>query len=73
MGDVQLDGYLNNKRLDLIVRTQSDFSKPMQQTMRIAYSNAIKQADMNGDLTFQGHTNNWVHVLQENDKLGVSV
>lgn len=73
MGEVQLDGYLNDKRLDLIVRTQSGFSKPMQQTMRVAYSNAIKQANMSGDLTFQGHNNNWVNVLQENEKLGVSV
>lgn len=73
MGDVQLDGLLRGNRLDLIVRTQSGFSEPMQQMMRGAYSNAIKQAGMNGDVSFQGHTKHWVHVLQENEKLGVSV
>lgn len=73
MGDVQLDGLLREGRLDLVVRTQNGFSEPMQQVMRGAYSNAIKQAGMNGDVSFQGHTNNWVHVIKEGEKLGVNV
>jgi len=73
MGDVQLDGLLREGRLDLVVRTQSGFSAPMQQIMRSAYSNAIKQAGMNGEVSFQGHTKNWVHVIKEGEKLGVSV
>jgi len=77
MGDIQLDGYLKetkaNKRLDLIIRAHNAFSQPMQQVMRSAYSNAIQSADMAGELNFQGSAKNWVHVLQENEQLGVDV
>ncbi len=73
IGDVQLDGLLQDKRLDLIIRTQNAFSPPMQQTMRYAYSTALNSTDLNGDLSFQGSTQNWVHVLQKDKSLGVEV
>ncbi|MEM7651418.1 MAG: hypothetical protein AAF204_04975 [Pseudomonadota bacterium] len=73
MGEVQLDGYLKEKRLDLVIRTQNGFSQPMQQTMRSAYSGALSQAAMSGDLTFQGHTNNWVHVLKDEENFAAQV
>ncbi len=73
MGDVQIDGLVNGKRLDLIVRTQNSFSEPMQQTIRQSYTNALSQADLTGELNFQGSTNNWVHVLQNQEQLGVHV
>ncbi|NQZ14729.1 MAG: hypothetical protein HRT94_07905 [Alphaproteobacteria bacterium] len=70
MGDVQLDGYIKEGRLDLVVRTQNPFSAPMQQKMRRAYAGAISQAGLNGDLTFQGHTKNWVHVIKSEENFG---
>ncbi len=73
MGDVQLDGLLRDKRLDLMVRTQNGFSAPMQQTMRQAYSTALGHTDLSGDLNFQGTTKNWVHVLEKKEQLGVNV
>lgn len=73
MGDIQLDGLLRDKRLDLVVRTQNSFSAPMQQTMRQAYTTALGSTELTGDLNFQGSTNNWVHVLQEKEQLGVEV
>ncbi|MEM9469545.1 MAG: hypothetical protein AAF988_05225 [Pseudomonadota bacterium] len=73
MGEVQLDGYLKDKRLDLVIRTQNGFSQPMQQTMRSAYSSALSQAAMTGDLTFQGHTNNWVHVIKDEENFRTHV
>jgi hypothetical protein len=71
IGDVQLDGLLRDNRLDLVVRTQNAFSLPMQQTMRQAYSGALDQTDLTGELNFQGSTQNWVHVLQAKEQLGV--
>lgn len=73
MGDVQLDGLLRDSRLDLVIRTQNAFSQPMQQTMRLAYTNALDQTDLSGELNFQGSTKNWVHVLEKEEQLGVEV
>jgi len=73
MGDVQLDGFLKDTRLDLIVRTQNAFSLPMQQTMRQAYSGALGHTDLTGELNFQGSTAHWVNVLEEKEQLGVDV
>ena len=73
MGDVQLDGLLREKRLDLMVRTQNMMSQPMQETMRKAYLSALSHTSMTGEINFQGDKNHWVHVLEEKEKLGVSV
>ncbi len=71
MGDVQLDGLLKEKRLDLVVRTKNLMSQPMQETMRKAYLSALTHTSMNGDINFQGSTKDWVHVLQSKEQLGV--
>ena len=73
MGDVQIDGLIKDKRLDLILRTQNAFSEPMQQTMRQAYTSALGQTDLTGELNFQGSIQNWVHVLEQEETLGVSI
>lgn len=70
MGDIQLDGLLRDKRLDLVIRAQNAFSLSMQQTMRQAYSSALDQTELSGDLNFQGSTKNWVHVLEQKEELG---
>jgi len=71
MGEMQIDGYLKDQRLDLIIRSQNAFSEPMQQTMRQSYSNALDHTDLNGELNFQGSTKHWVHVLEQQEQLGV--
>ena len=72
MGKVQLDGFLKDQRLDLVIRTQNAFSQPMQQTMRQAYSGALDQTSLSGDLNFQGSTENWVHVLENEKQFGAN-
>lgn len=71
MGDIQLDGLLRDKRLDLVIRAQNAFSLSMQQTMRQAYSTALDQTELSGELNFQGSTKNWVHVLEQKEELGM--
>ncbi|MCI5060216.1 MAG: hypothetical protein MRY79_04000 [Alphaproteobacteria bacterium] len=73
MGEVQIDGLLKQNRLDLIVRTQHSFSPPMQEIMKQNYDSALTHTDLNGDLNFQGQGQNWIHVLKEEQNLGVDV
>ena len=73
MGDIQIDGLIKESRLDLVLRTENSFSEPMQQTMRQAYSAALGHTDLTGDLKFQGSTDNWIHVLEQETQLGVSI
>jgi hypothetical protein len=65
MGDVQLDGMLQNKRLDLIVRTQTPVSLPMQDAMRKAYADALDGTDIYGELGFQGDIKQWMVIARE--------
>lgn len=69
MGDVQLDGMLRDKRLDLIVRTQIPISGSMQLAMKNAYTDALEGTEMHGDLVFQGDMKQWMHVVKRDDHL----
>jgi hypothetical protein len=48
LGKVQLDGLFRAKRLDLIVRTLTPFSLPMQQDMRRIYSGDARRDQHHG-------------------------
>ena len=72
MGPVQLDGLIQGQRLDMIVRTEMPFSEPMRQAMRQAYSDALKDTELQGDLDFQGDTKHWVNVLQKDEAFGTN-
>jgi hypothetical protein len=73
MGKVQLDGLFRAKRLDLIVRTLTPFSQPMQQEMRRLYAGALGDTQIIGDLSFQNNPAQWVTITPEAKNLGVSV
>jgi len=73
MGEVQLDGMVRGKQLDLIVRTQIPISAHMQESMRLAYAKALDNTDIFGDIGFQSDVTNWENVLKRGDKLGASV
>jgi hypothetical protein len=69
MGRVQLDGLHRpapdaqaTGRLDLIVRTGEQLSPNMQQTMRRLYVQALEQAALSGELSFQTKPGQWVEV-----------
>lgn len=53
MGNVQLDGYVKEKNLDLIVRTERALSAPMQQEIRRKYSHALDFTGLKGDVGFR--------------------
>lgn len=64
MGKVQLDALFSSasKRLDLIVRTQQDFTAAARQHMRETYKNALNETGITGELSFIGSPQGWVHV-----------
>lgn len=53
MGNVQLDGYVKEKNLDLIVRTERALSAAMQQEIRRKYSHALDFTGLKGDVGFR--------------------
>lgn len=73
MGDVQLDGLVRGKRLDLIVRTQTPVSSMMQEAMATAYANALDGTDIYGEIGFQSDRANWENILQRKDALTATV
>ncbi len=73
MGDVQLDGLVRGKRLDLIVRTQTPVSSMMQEAMATAYANALDGTDIYGEIGFQSDRANWENILQRQDALTATV
>jgi hypothetical protein len=68
LGKVQLDGLFRAKRFDLIVRTLTPFSLPMQQDMRRIYSGALGETSITGDLSFQNKPEQWVTITPETIK-----
>lgn len=54
MGNVQLDGLVQPyaKRLDLVLRTEHDFTPPVRQHLRQLWHNALNHIDMGGQLDF---------------------
>lgn len=73
MGDVQLDGIVRGKRLDIILRTQIPVSIPMQEAMKKAYADALDGSDIFGELGFQGDMKQWMVVKRYDHENAVSV
>ena len=71
MGDVQLDGLVRGKQIDLIVRTQAPVSGSMQDAMRVAYANALDGTDVFGEIGFQSDIKAW-RVIKNESALAVS-
>ena len=72
MGKVQLDGFLKGETLNLVVRTESPVSAPMQATMRRAYRGALESTEISGDLSFTAKPDSWVMISAKPDTMAVS-
>lgn len=62
MGDVQVDGFLQKEKLDMILRTKAAMSVEMQQAMKITYTRAMERSNLAGEITFQFKPEQWVEV-----------
>ncbi len=73
MGDVQLDGYVRGKVVDLAVRTQRPFSTAMRHDMTQRYIRALESAGFEGALIFQAQPDKFVKISLRPDLLSASV
>jgi hypothetical protein len=60
MGDMQLDGLLRQKRLDMILRTQDALPFGIRQDIMQRYTAALEQTQMQGGISFQAKKAGWV-------------
>jgi hypothetical protein len=64
MGAVQVDGFFQGEQdapqLDMILRAEHKLSPPMQQKMKVVYTRAMERSNLNGELTFQFRSDQWV-------------
>ncbi len=73
MGKVQLDGLFRATRLDLIVRTESQFSQAMQMEMKQTYTGALAQTELAGELSFQNRPEQWVKISPEQEVYSANI
>lgn len=73
MGKVQVDGYMEDQRLDLILRTETVLSAQMQQSMRGMYKKAVEKSNLTGDLNFQTRLDQWMifDIIPEPEMVGL--
>jgi hypothetical protein len=62
MGDLQLDGLMRQRRLDLIFRSGEALPLQMRQDMMQGFAKGLEQANMQGGISFQTRGQNWVTV-----------
>ena len=62
MGQVQVDGFMKQEKLDMILRTKSIISANMQQALKITYTKAMERSNLSGEITFQFKPEQWVNI-----------
>jgi hypothetical protein len=62
LGDMQLDGLLHQRRLDLILRSAAALSFPMRQDLMQGFQRGLGQAGMAGGISFQTKAEHWVNI-----------
>ncbi len=74
MGKVQLDALFSSgsKRLNLIIRTESDFSEAARQKMRGMYKDALDETQITGELSFFGGARDWVTIDTDDNTTNIS-
>jgi hypothetical protein len=73
MGGVQIDGFLQSERLDIILRTKSPLSSPMQTQMKRLYAGAMEHSKLTGELAFQFKPEQWVDLSFTSESAEIQV
>ena len=73
MGSLQLDGYLQGRMINLILRSEQAFSAPAQIAMRSAFVEALEPTEMIGDLAFSASPDGWVKIAAREDGASIAV
>ena len=72
MGAVQVDGFMQSQRLDIILRTRTPLSPPMQRQMKQLYAGAMDKSRLTGELSFQSRPEQWVDFSKNLEKTGLN-
>lgn len=62
MGDMQMDGLIRQKRLDLILRSESALPFDIRQEIMQRFAAGIEQVNMQGKVSFQTRAEKWAHI-----------
>lgn len=73
IGEIQLDGYIRGKNLDMVVRTKEHLPSDMQQNIRQRFTHAVEMTGMNGSIRMFGRGEGWVKVERPSGASGVRV
>lgn len=67
MGDMQLDGLVQKKRFDLILRTEERLSADIRQELLQRFTAGIEQTGMDGSMRFQTRAEHWTVITADID------
>lgn len=62
MGEVQVDGMMREKNVDIFIRTRRDLTPEMKKAVRGVYLNALERSNLTGDVAFQSDPEKWLDV-----------
>lgn len=62
MGEMQLDGFLRQKQLDLVLRTRDALPPSMRREIMARFAAGLEQTGMQGGMSFQARKQGWVTV-----------
>jgi hypothetical protein len=65
MGDLQLDGLMHKKRLDLVLRSSEKLPADIRQEIAKRYTAGIEEVSLQGSITFQTRKEGWT-VIEAN-------
>lgn len=60
MGDMQLDGFVQKKRFDLILRSEEKLPATIRQELLQKFTSGLEQTGMDGSMRFQTRAEQWV-------------
>lgn len=62
LGPIQIDGLVNQKKLDLIVRTVNGLPEDLRNDLRVRFAHAMEEVRYTGSLIFQTSKQGWVEL-----------
>ncbi len=62
LGPIQIDGLVNQRKLDLIVRTVNSLPEELRHDLRLRFTHAMEEVRYTGSLVFHNNKQGWVEI-----------
>lgn len=69
MGEMQLDGFIQKKRFDIVLRTAERLPFDMRQALMQRFASGLEQVQMQGAISFQASRQGWVTVESPHQRI----